>query len=115
MTAQTSPDLHRTKPNPQLPALFPLRNWLGSPKLRTNVHRENLPNYPGFVPCLQDLPTPPCLRTSWQKGTKEGTESRIRVPENHVGAKLADAAGPVALRAGEESNMGATGHKDVTS
>lgn len=50
-----------------------------------------------------------------KKGTKEGTEIRIGVPENHVGAKQADAAGPVALRAGEESNMGATGHEDVTS
>lgn len=65
---------------------------------------------------------------SWQNGEKRGQKAyrgeekrRIRLkkglsaPENHVGAKLADAAGPVALRAGEKSNTGATGHKDVTS
>lgn len=50
-----------------------------------------------------------------KKKKENSTKHILPVPENHVGAKLADAAGPAALRAGDKSNMGATGHKDVTS
>lgn len=124
--AHSSPDLHRRKYRPkQQPQLSGTVLSIGSlQKLVMSSHCKETPDFclagkQLLQLCIVYMFFPRCC-VSWRNGEKRGqkenwTKKRLPVPETHVGAKLADAAGPVALRAGEKSNMGATGHKDVTS